>query len=75
LQRVLEVHHKVPEMLDSAMAAVAPGRFVNHAKLFAGDTTNVFSDHIGHNTEVAIPKIVDGFWPQLRDAVTRRSIN
>lgn len=70
--RMLEVHRVVPPMLDSAMAAVAPGRFVDEAGFFANDSSNVFSDHIGHNTEQSIPAIVDGFWPQLKDAITKR---
>lgn len=73
--RILEVHRVVPAMLDSAMAEAAPGHFINQAGLFRGDTSNVFSDHIGHNTEQSIPTIVDGFWPQLMDAVTKRMKN
>ena len=73
--RILEVHRVVPPMLDSVMAIAAPGHFINQVAVFAGDTTNVFSDHIGHNTEQSIPKIVDGFWPQLKDAVSKRMMN
>lgn len=64
-----KIHLNVPARLDSALAGMIPGRFVNQVGLFAGDTLPVFTDIIGHNTEVSIPTIVDGFWPALRDAV------
>lgn len=73
--RMLQVHRVVPAMLDSAMAVAAPGHFVNASGLFRGDTTNVFSDHVGHNTEPSIPAIVDTFWPHLKDAVSKRMKN
>jgi hypothetical protein len=37
--------------------------------LFAGDTISVFTDEVGHTTEKAIPPIVGGFMPMLRQLV------
>ena len=71
-KRLKEVHRAVLPMLDSAMATVAPGRFVNEGGLFKGDTLPVFTDQVGHNTEVAIPAIVGGFFPALESAVQQR---
>ena len=70
--RIREAQLLLPAILDTAMAAVAPGRFIDEAALFHGDTLAVFSDRIGHNTEAAIPTIVDGFWPALQTLVARR---
>lgn len=64
-QRLRAVHAAVPPLLDSAMATLAPGRFVDASDLFAGDTLSVFVDQIGHTTEQAIPRIEDVFWPVL----------
>ena len=55
-----------------AMAFLAPGRFIDESSLFRGDTLSAFTDRIGHNTEAAVPTIVDGFWPALQTLVTRR---
>ncbi len=66
-----EVHLAAPPLLDSAMATLAPGRFVNASGLFDGDTSTVYVDKIGHNTEASIPAIVDAFWPVLEAAVAR----
>jgi hypothetical protein len=71
-RRQKEAHRLIPPMLDSAMADVAPGRFVDLVGLFKGDTMAVFTDRIGHNTEASIPRIVDGFWPTLDQAVRRQ---
>jgi len=68
-RRLKEVHLAVLPLLDSAVAQQAPARFVNASGTFAGDTIPVYSDQIGHNTEAAIPQIVDAFWPTLRSAV------
>jgi hypothetical protein len=68
-RRLKEVHFAVLPLLDSAVTLQAPGRFVNASSAFAGDTIAVYSDQIGHNTENAIPPIVDTFWPTLRSAV------
>jgi hypothetical protein len=65
-----ELHRIVPRMLDSAMASLAPGRFVDDATLFKGDTLAVFVDQVGHNTEQSVPAIVDSFWPALQAAVS-----
>lgn len=71
-RRLKETHLRIPALIDSAMAAVAPGRFVDEASLFKGDTMPVFIDRIGHNTEASVPAIVDGFWPALQAAIARR---
>jgi hypothetical protein len=73
-RRSREVHLQIPRMLDSAMAALVPGRFVDETSLFRGDTLPVFVDRVGHNTEVAIPHIVDAFWPTLQGAVDRQRV-
>jgi hypothetical protein len=65
-----ELHRLVPHMLDSAMAALAPGRFIDDVTLFKGDTLAVFVDQVGHNTEQSVPAIVDSFWPALRAAIS-----
>ena len=70
--RLRQVHLIVPSLLDTLMASVAPGRFVNASSAFERDTLPVFSDQIGHNTEEAIPPIVDTFWPVLRTAVSAK---
>lgn len=64
-----DVHRAVPPMLDTALARVAPGRFVNASQLFRGDSIAVYTDEIGHNTEASIPRIVDAFWPALERAI------
>lgn len=66
--RIQQVHRVLPRMLDSAMAPAAPGRFVDAASLFRGDTLAVYTDWLGHNTEAAVPHIVDAFWPALESA-------
>jgi hypothetical protein len=71
-KRLQELHRAVLPMLDSAMATVAPGRFVNEGGLFKGDTVPVFTDQVGHNTEAAIPAIVGGFFPTLESVVLQR---
>jgi hypothetical protein len=71
--RLQQVHRVLPRMLDSSMGGVAPGRFVNDAGLFAGDTMAVYTDWLGHNTEESVPRIVDTFWPTLETA-TRAAI-
>jgi lysophospholipase L1-like esterase len=64
-RRLRDIHQAVPPILDSAMATVAPGRFIDASALFRGDTLPVFVDQIGHTTESAIPAIVDTLWPAL----------
>lgn len=68
--RLQDVHRVLPPMLDSAMASVAVGRFVDDASMFRGDTALVYTDVIGHTVESSVPRIVDTFWPQL-ERVTR----
>jgi lysophospholipase L1-like esterase len=64
-RRLREMHLAVGPLLDSAIHPRVGGRFVNEISLFANDTSSVFLDEIGHNTEKAIPTIVDAFVPQL----------
>ena len=71
--RIQQTHRLVPHLLDSAMAGLATGRFIEDAGLFKGDTMAVYTDWLGHNTEEAVPRIVDTFWPQL-EAATQAAI-
>jgi hypothetical protein len=71
-RRLQEVHLAELPLLDSAVVTVAPGRFVNEGRLFRDDSLPVFTDQVGHNTERAIPTIVDGFWPTLKTAIEGR---
>ena len=64
-------HQRIPALLDSAMRDVASGRFVNESGLFKDDPNPVFVDRVGHNTESAVPAIVDGFWPALAAAARK----
>lgn len=68
--RVQQIHRQLPAQLDSAMQTIAPGRFVNEMGLFKDDPRPVFVDQTGHNTEAAIPVIVDAFWPMLSRLTT-----
>jgi lysophospholipase L1-like esterase len=68
-RRTMETQTAISPIVDSMMATVAPGRFINATSLFKGDTMSVFVDRIGHNTEASVPKIVDAFWPVLEAAV------
>ena len=56
-------------LLDSAVTQQAPGRFVNASRRSRVIRFAVYSDQVGHNTEAAIPGIVDTFWPTLRTVV------
>jgi hypothetical protein len=71
-RRIMETQLVIAPIVDSAMATIAPGRFVDATSLFAGDTMSVFVDRIGHNTEASVPKIVDAFWPALEAAIRRQ---
>jgi hypothetical protein len=72
--RIQDVHRVIPPIVDSAMATIVPrDRFVQDAALFRDDTMPVYTDWIGHNTEVAVPRIVDSFWPAL-SAATQKAI-
>lgn len=68
-RRLKETHRLIPALVDSVMASVAPGRFIDEAALFTGDTMAVFVDRIGHTTEASVPGILDGFWPAVQAAV------
>jgi hypothetical protein len=70
--RLREVHFAIPPMLDSIMPRVAAGRFINASNLFHGDTTHIYVDRVGHNSEEAIVPIVDAFWPVLQAEVRRK---
>lgn len=70
--RLQEVHRVIPPLVDSAVAPIAGSRFVDATHVFSGDSSEVFIDRIGHNTEASVPKIVDAFWPALRAAVGAR---
>jgi hypothetical protein len=70
--RLRDVQVAIAPLLDSAMATIAPGRFIDADTLFRNDSLPVFVDRIGHNTEVSIPRIVDAFWPALEAAVARQ---
>jgi hypothetical protein len=73
-QRLQDVHRLIPPMVDSAMATIVPrDRFVQDAALFRGDTLPVYTDWLGHNTEVSVPRIVDTFWPAL-SAATQKAL-
>jgi hypothetical protein len=64
-RRLRALHAAVLPLLPAAVGPAVGARFVNESTLFANDTTSVFTDQIGHNTEKAIPGIVSGFYPQL----------
>jgi hypothetical protein len=72
-RRTKETQLAITGMLDSAMAHIAPDRFVDASQLFKGDTMAVYVDRIGHNTEASVPRIVDAFWSVLSTAVERRA--
>jgi hypothetical protein len=69
-----EVHVVIPALLDSAMAGIAPGRFIDATDLFRGDSTEIFEGKASHNTEAAVPQIVDAFLPQLAAALSRHQV-
>ena len=56
-------------VLDSTMKRRVGARFIDEQPLFAGDTSSVFTDPIGHTTEKAVLPIVAGFFPALRQLV------
>lgn len=69
--RVAQVHAQVPARIDSVMHLVAPDRFIDASRLFKDDARPVYVDRVGHNTEQAIPIIVDAFWPTLSRETTK----
>jgi lysophospholipase L1-like esterase len=56
-------------LLDSMMKLRFGARFIDEQPLFAGDTSSVFTDPIGHTTEKAVLPIVAGFFPVLSQLV------
>lgn len=70
--RMKEVHLAIPAVLDTLIPAIAPGRFLNAVGLFRNDSSDVYYDRVGHNTEASIPTIVDAFWPLLKSALVAR---
>ena len=70
-QRLKAVHVAVPALVGPLMATVARDRFIDETPIFAGDTSTVLLDRIGHNTEASVPVIVAAFWPALQAAVGR----
>jgi len=60
-----KIHEIIAQSIDSAMADVATGRFLNLWQLFAADTANVFVDDIGHTTEEANEEVVEAILPVL----------
>jgi hypothetical protein len=71
--RLKDVHLAVPPLLSSSMTPILADRFVDASDVFRGEPAPRFIDEIGHNTEAAIPRIVDAFWPALQSAVAQRS--
>lgn len=70
--RLQQVHRRIPSLVDSAVAPIAGARFIDATHVFQGDSSEVFIDWIGHNTEASVAKIVDTFWPTLSAAVAVR---
>jgi lysophospholipase L1-like esterase len=74
--QLLAVHRLMSPLLDSLVRPHVGARFVDQTSLFSGDTSAVFMDQIGHNTEQSIPAIVGGFLPRvdaMLDSVRPRS--
>lgn len=69
--RMADIHLLMPALLDSAITPMVHERFVDAFHLFKGDSNAYYADDVGHNTEVAIPKIVDSFWPVLQASVMK----
>jgi hypothetical protein len=59
------VHTRMALAIDSAMAGVAPGRFLNLSGVLSGESGTIFADGLGHTVERANPLIVDAFLPAL----------
>jgi hypothetical protein len=66
------LHGKVPGALAEAMAQIAPGRFIDLSALFAGDTSTMYLDEIGHTTEHAVGTIVDAMLPKIERLLHHR---
>ena len=69
---IRNTHRRVSGEIGPAMAAIAPGRFVNAADVFSGERGTVFLDPLGHTGESANPKVVDAFLPTLKAVLTAR---
>jgi len=67
------VHTLITQSIDSAMADVAPQRFLNLSALFASDTAARFVDTIGHTTEEANGPIVEAMLPALKSALSHQA--
>jgi lysophospholipase L1-like esterase len=61
------IHRRVAQRLDSVMARIVPGRFLDLTGLFAADTATEFLDDIGHNTEHAVGGIVAAMLPKIEE--------
>ena len=72
-QRQRRLHALLPPLVAAAMAEVAPGRFLDISDVFATDTLAVYTDAVGHNTERAVPAIVEAFAPGLFDLLPTRA--
>jgi hypothetical protein len=68
-RRLTEVYRGAPTRLDSVIPMIASTRFIDATHAFQGKTLPAFTDPVGHNTEEAVPLIVDAFWPALQIAV------
>ncbi len=64
-----EMNKTTGPVLDSTMLRRVGARFIDETSLFDGDTSSVFTDALGHTTEKAVPPIVAGFLPALRQMV------
>jgi hypothetical protein len=70
-----EMNKTTGPILDSTMKSRVGVRFIDETSLFAGDTSSVFSDALGHTTEKAVLPIVAGFLPALRQLVDSARIS
>ena len=62
---IKNIQKTVSREIDPAMAAVAPGRFINAANVFAGESGTVFLDPLGHTRESANTPVINAFLPTL----------
>lgn len=66
---VRQVHVNIAAAIDSAMTGVADSRFLNLARVFAGNPEPIFVDIVGHTVEAASPLIVDRLAPLVAAAL------
>jgi hypothetical protein len=64
-RKLRDLHVRVPRVLDSSLTRVVGDRFIDLSGLFAGDSTTVFLDVIGHTTEEASDAIARRIAPAL----------